>query len=127
MSAVTLLTELDAFYLDPCRCGELQAGLDGPVVWIACACRASMARRAEDEHDDPPSGYLTSGPPARARSTENFETCPSHSPGSRNYNGCDATDMRDARVAARRFTPKFLDATNFRPYLARAREGRTQT
>jgi hypothetical protein len=44
---VSVLTELDAFYLDHRRCGELDAGVDGPVVWIACECGASMARRAD--------------------------------------------------------------------------------
>jgi hypothetical protein len=46
---VTLLTELDALYLDHRRCGEQDAGVDGPIVWIACACGASMARRAEKD------------------------------------------------------------------------------
>ena len=41
---MTLLTELDAFYLDHRRCGELEAGVDGPVVWMACGCGAMMAR-----------------------------------------------------------------------------------
>jgi hypothetical protein len=30
---VGLLTELDAFYLDHRQCGELEAGVEGPVVW----------------------------------------------------------------------------------------------
>jgi hypothetical protein len=48
---VTLLTELDAFYLNHRLCGELEAGVDGPVVWFDCACGARMARRAgEDDH-----------------------------------------------------------------------------
>jgi hypothetical protein len=29
---VSLLTVLDAFYLDHRRCGDLEAGVDGPVV-----------------------------------------------------------------------------------------------
>jgi hypothetical protein len=41
---VTLLTDLDAFYLDR-QCGELEAGVAGPVIWIACVCGARMARR----------------------------------------------------------------------------------
>jgi hypothetical protein len=45
---VSLLTELDAFYLDHRRCGELDAGVEGPMVWIACDCGARMARRAEE-------------------------------------------------------------------------------
>jgi hypothetical protein len=40
-----LLTELDAFYLDHRQCGELDAGVEGPVLWIVCECGASMARR----------------------------------------------------------------------------------
>jgi hypothetical protein len=38
---VSLLTELDAFYMDHRRCGELDAGVEGEVVWIACDCGAS--------------------------------------------------------------------------------------
>jgi len=41
---VTLLTELDAFYLDHRRCGELEAGVDVAVVWMACECGAMLAR-----------------------------------------------------------------------------------
>jgi hypothetical protein len=29
---VTLLTELDALYMDHRRCGDLDAGVEGPVV-----------------------------------------------------------------------------------------------
>jgi hypothetical protein len=45
---VSLLTELDAFYLDHRRCGELDAGVEGPVVWFDCERGARMARRADD-------------------------------------------------------------------------------
>ena len=48
LSAVTLLTELDAFYLDHRRCGELDAGVEGPTVWFDCECGARIARRADD-------------------------------------------------------------------------------
>jgi hypothetical protein len=44
---VSLLSELDAFFTDHRRCSELDAGVDGPVVWIACDCGVSMARRAD--------------------------------------------------------------------------------
>jgi hypothetical protein len=47
---MSLLTEL-AFYLDHRRCGELEAGVDGPVVWFACDCGARMARRVGEEDD----------------------------------------------------------------------------
>jgi hypothetical protein len=45
---VSLLTELDAVFTDHRQCGDLGAGLDGPVVWIASECGASMARRADE-------------------------------------------------------------------------------
>ena len=39
---MTLLTDLDAFYIDHRLCGELEAGVDGAIVWLACGCgRAS--------------------------------------------------------------------------------------
>ena len=44
---MSLLTELDAFFIDHHDWGDLDAGLDGPIVWIACPCGASMARRAD--------------------------------------------------------------------------------
>jgi hypothetical protein len=49
---VSLLTELDAFYVDHRLCGELEAGVDGPVVWFDCECGASMARRTDDDARD---------------------------------------------------------------------------
>ena len=46
---MSLLTELDAFFTDYHNCGDLDAGVDGPSVWIACPCGgASMARRADE-------------------------------------------------------------------------------
>jgi hypothetical protein len=44
------LAELDVFFTDHHDCGDLDAGVEGPVVWIACECGASMARRV-DERD----------------------------------------------------------------------------
>jgi hypothetical protein len=49
LPAVSLLTDLDAFFAEHQRCGELDAGVDGPVVWIVCPCGASMVRRADDD------------------------------------------------------------------------------
>lgn len=40
-----MLTELDAFYLDHRRCGELDAGVDGQFVWFSCCCGARIIRR----------------------------------------------------------------------------------
>jgi len=44
------LTELNAFFTEHLRCGDLDAGVDWPIVWIACDCGARMARRV-DERD----------------------------------------------------------------------------
>jgi hypothetical protein len=44
---VSVLTDLDAFFTDHHRCGELDAGVDDVMVWIACDCGASMARRID--------------------------------------------------------------------------------
>jgi hypothetical protein len=44
---VTLLADLDAFFTDHHARGDLDAGVDGPIVWMACDCGASMARRAD--------------------------------------------------------------------------------
>jgi hypothetical protein len=46
---VSLLTELDAFFIEHQRCGDQDVGVDGPIVWIACPCGASMARRADED------------------------------------------------------------------------------
>jgi hypothetical protein len=46
---VSLPTGLDAFFTDHIRCGELDAGVDGPIVWIACECGARMARRVDED------------------------------------------------------------------------------
>jgi hypothetical protein len=35
---VRLLTDLDAFFTDHHDCGDLDAGVDGAVVCIACEC-----------------------------------------------------------------------------------------
>jgi hypothetical protein len=48
---VSLLTELDAFFTDHHHCGDLDAGVDWPIVWVACPCGASMARRADVDDD----------------------------------------------------------------------------
>jgi hypothetical protein len=46
--SVSLLTDLDALYLDHRQCGERDAGVEGPVVWFDCDCGARIARRADD-------------------------------------------------------------------------------
>jgi hypothetical protein len=45
---VSLLTDLDAFSTEHRRCGDLDAGVDGPVVWFDCECGAGIARRADE-------------------------------------------------------------------------------
>jgi hypothetical protein len=35
---VTLLTDLDAFFTEHGRCGDLDAGVEAEVVWITCDC-----------------------------------------------------------------------------------------
>ena len=45
---MSLRTELNAFFTYRRQCGDLDAGVDGPVVWIACSCGASIARRVDD-------------------------------------------------------------------------------
>ena len=39
---VSLLTELDAFYVDHRRCGDLDAGVDGVVIWFDCGSPAVL-------------------------------------------------------------------------------------
>jgi hypothetical protein len=46
---MSLLAELDAFFTDHHDCGDLDAGVDGSIVWIACDCGARMARRVDEE------------------------------------------------------------------------------
>jgi hypothetical protein len=48
LPAVGLLAELDAFFTEHGRCGDLDAGVDGDIVWMACDCGASMARRVDE-------------------------------------------------------------------------------
>jgi hypothetical protein len=40
-----LLTELDAFYLEHSRCGELTAGVADGRVWMLCECTARIEKR----------------------------------------------------------------------------------
>ena len=45
---MSLLTDLDGFYTEHRRCGELEAGVEGPSVWFDCECGARIARPADD-------------------------------------------------------------------------------
>jgi hypothetical protein len=44
---VTLLSDLDGFYTEHRRCGELDGGVDDVTVWLACDRGAAIARRAD--------------------------------------------------------------------------------
>jgi hypothetical protein len=43
----SLLRDLDAFYLEHRRCGELDGGVEGECVWLTCACGALLVREVE--------------------------------------------------------------------------------
>ena len=45
---MSLLTELDAFYTEHGRCGELEGGGDERAVWIECACGARITKRPNE-------------------------------------------------------------------------------
>ena len=50
-----LLLELDAFYLEHRRCGELERAVsEGELAWIvmACICGAQLVRRSDEEFLD---------------------------------------------------------------------------
>jgi hypothetical protein len=49
LTAVSLLTDLDAFSTEHRRCGDLGGGVDDVMVWIACDCGASMASCVDDD------------------------------------------------------------------------------
>jgi hypothetical protein len=51
LPAVSLLTDLDAFFTEHRGCGDLDAGVDGPVVWMSCDDGASIARRVDEDRD----------------------------------------------------------------------------
>jgi hypothetical protein len=53
---MSLLTDLDAFYMEHRRCGDLDAGHDGAVAWLTCRCGATMARRLPDAALEPRPG-----------------------------------------------------------------------
>jgi len=46
---VTLLDALYAFFQEHRRCGDLDSGLDGDRVWVACTCGAVINRCANDD------------------------------------------------------------------------------
>jgi hypothetical protein len=48
---VSVLTELDPFFTEHGRCGDLDSGVEGPIVWMSCDCGASIARRVNEDDD----------------------------------------------------------------------------
>jgi len=41
---VSLFADLDAFYLEHERCGDLDSAVEGGRVWMACTCGAVINR-----------------------------------------------------------------------------------
>jgi hypothetical protein len=46
---VGLLTDLDAFFTEHRRCGDLDGGVGEDIVWMVRDCRASIARRVDED------------------------------------------------------------------------------
>ena len=44
---MTLLDALYAFCQKHERCGDLDSGLDGDLVWMTCTCGAAISRNAD--------------------------------------------------------------------------------
>jgi hypothetical protein len=49
LAGVTLFDALYAFFQEHRRCGELDGGVEGDRVWLACSCGASINRDADDD------------------------------------------------------------------------------
>jgi hypothetical protein len=45
---IGLARDIDAFFREHRRRGDLDAGVDGPIVWMACDCGASIAHRVDE-------------------------------------------------------------------------------
>jgi hypothetical protein len=46
----SFIDDLDAFYLEHRRCGQLEGGVQGECVWMACEpCGAQLAQPILDE------------------------------------------------------------------------------
>lgn len=46
-----LLAALDAFLQEHRRCGDLDGGVDGERVWMACDCGADIAHPIEEARE----------------------------------------------------------------------------
>ena len=50
-----LALDLDAFYTEHCRCGDLDTGMtttEPERVWLMCSCSARIERPASSPHGD---------------------------------------------------------------------------
>jgi hypothetical protein len=47
--SMTLLDDLDAFYLEHESCGDLDSAVEGDRVCMACTCGAVISRRVDDD------------------------------------------------------------------------------
>jgi hypothetical protein len=45
---VSLLTDLDGFSTEHHCCGDLDGGVEGDIIWMACDCGARMTRRVDE-------------------------------------------------------------------------------
>ena len=46
VDTMSLLTDLRAFAMEHERCGELDGGVDGDRVWMACTCALRSCKRS---------------------------------------------------------------------------------
>ena len=70
---MSLLTELDAFFTDHHHCGDLDAGVDGPIVWIACDGGGQHGQASERGGRCPPILELDArGPPSAPAAARRF-------------------------------------------------------
>ena len=54
-----LLATLDAFLQEHRRCGDLDGGADGDVIWMSCDCGAGIAYPVEPAEQQPaPDGRM---------------------------------------------------------------------
>jgi hypothetical protein len=51
-----LLAALDAFLQEHRRCGDLEAGVEGGRVWMACECGAGIAHDVQPTRPASPDG-----------------------------------------------------------------------
>ncbi len=47
---MSLLANLDAFFQEHRRCGELNGAVEGDRVWMTCMCGAAINRSADDDN-----------------------------------------------------------------------------